>query len=188
MNGDEQVVFVCTGNLCRSPMAEALLRRRLADRGFGHVLVGSAGTRALFTGATDEARAVVREMGARLDDHRARRADRGVLHGADLVVVMTGDHVIDVVHEAPEIAARVFKLSELARLVGERGPRRPGESLVAYAERLADGRPERPWAASYHDPDVTDPMGETVDVYRSIAREIDAYLETIVPEVWPDPG
>lgn len=186
MSGErEHVVLVCTGNLCRSPMAEALLRRRLERRGVEGVDVSSAGTRAAWSGATEQARAVVAEMGGDLGSHRACRADCGLLESADLVVVMTADHVIDVAHECPEALDRVFKLTELVRLLGEHGSRRPGEPLRELARRLASGRSEKPWADSRGDPDVPDPMGESLAVYRDLAARIDAALSELVEGLRP---
>lgn len=179
----EHVVFVCTGNLCRSPMAEALLRRRLDEHGVEGVVVSSAGTRAAWSGATEVAVDVVEGMGARLRGHRTCRVDRGLVEASDLVVVMTADHVIDVVHEAPDAAGRVFKLAELERLTAQ-SPRRQGETLREYAARLAEHRSSKPWADSRDDADVADPMGESAEFYQRIASEIDGYLEAIVPRVW----
>lgn len=181
----DHVLFVCTGNLCRSPLGEALLRARLAERGVDDVRVSSAGTLGSAAGATSEARSVAEEMGGDLSGHRSRRLESGLVASADLVIAMTADHVIDLVHQAPSEADRVFKLTELARRAKEEGPRRPGESLRAYAERLGSGRSERPWADSRDDPDVTDPFGETVDIYRGIAVEIERSLAAVIEHAWP---
>lgn len=178
------MLFVCTGNLCRSPIAEALLRVRLEGRGAADVVVSSAGTLGFGAGATAEASVVAAEFGGDLDGHRARRLDAGLLESADLIVAMTADHVIDVVHQAPAAAARVFKLTELARLAPER-PRHPGEPLRDWALRLSGHRSDRPWADSLDDPDVADPMGETVETYRETARLIDGLLEPVVAGGWP---
>lgn len=181
----EHVLFVCTGNLCRSPMAEALLRRRLDERGTDAVAVTSAGTRAFAGAATGLAAAVAAEMGGNLGGHHATRAERGLLESADLTVAMTAGHVTDLVHEAPDLAHRVFKLSELARLAGEHEPRGRGESLTAYVARIGAGRSERPWIQSRTDADVVDPIGEGSTFYRRVAEQIDGLLDEIVPRVWP---
>ncbi|HLG00341.1 MAG TPA: low molecular weight phosphatase family protein [Acidimicrobiia bacterium] len=179
----DHVLFVCTGNLCRSPIAEALLRARLA----GHaedVLVTSAGTMAFASSATSDAELVAAEMGGDLSDHRARRLDPGLVESADLIIAMTADHVIDILHQAPSAAPRVFKLTELARLAAST-PRGDGESVREWAHRLGGHRSKRPWADSRDDRDVADPMGETVDFYRATAREIDALLAEVVAGGWP---
>lgn len=181
----DHVLFVCTGNLCRSPIAEALLRRRLADRGIVDVVVSSAGTMGLGSRATPEAREAAAERGGDLSEHRARRLDAGLVASADLVVAMTADHVIDLVYQAPDETSRIFKLSEIARLARDAEPRRLDEELRPYAERLSAGRSEKPWVDSRTDVDVDDPMGTTLDVYRETAESIDTLLGDLVDGAWP---
>lgn len=181
----EHVLFVCTGNLCRSPLAEALLRRRLEQRGVDGVVVSSAGTMAFGASATAEARQVAEEWGGDLRTHRAQRLDAGLIASGDLVVGMTADHVIDLVHHAPSEAPRIFKMAELARVAEAEEPRSPGETLRAYAERLGAGRPDKVWASSRSDLDVADPMGETVEAYRHTADHLDKHLTVFVENAWP---
>lgn len=183
--GAHHVLFVCTGNLCRSPLAEVLLRRRLEEREVDDTVVTSAGTWAGAAPAPREAQRVAQEWGCDLARHRARRIDSGLLASADLIVGMTADHLIDVAHQSPEAAPRLFKLSELARLVGHHEDRRPGEPLRDYAVRIGGGRPDRVWGGSHHDPDVADPFGSSAHVFHGVAREIDAYLEPLVAAAWP---
>lgn len=179
----EHVLFVCTGNLCRSPIAEAILRARLVAGGADDVVVSSAGTMGFSSAATPEAALVAGELGGDLTQHRARRLDPGLVESAAVVVAMTADHVIDILYRCPDAAPRVFKLAELARLGGE-SPRAAGEPLRAWAERLSTGRSDRPWADSRDDADVADPMGEPVEFYRGTAAEIDALLARVVEAAW----
>lgn len=133
-----RLLFVCSGNTCRSPMAEVLMRRALEDGHIEGVEVTSAGTDA-FTGeaASANARAAVGERGLDLAGHRARRLDRGLIEEADLILTMTSRQKDRVVSLVPRAIEKTFTLKEFVS--GERlDVADPfGQSLEAY-RRAAD--------------------------------------------------
>ena len=89
-----KLLFVCTGNTCRSPMAEALARRLAAERGLHDVAVSSAGTGALDgTPASDGALLVAMEQGLDLSLHRSRTLTRAIVDEADLILAMGPGHL-----------------------------------------------------------------------------------------------
>jgi protein-tyrosine-phosphatase len=85
-----EVVFICLGNICRSPYAELRLRRHLEEAGLDErIAVRSAGFIGPGRPSPDTARLVAEERGLSLDEHRARVLGREHLRGGDLILVMT---------------------------------------------------------------------------------------------------
>src|SRR5688500_10713138 len=107
------VLFVCTGNTCRSPMAAALLREAPASRGLEQVSVSSAGTGA-WDGApaSEGAYLVGLERGLDLSGHRARLLSRELVESADLILTMARHHRARV--DEPGGEGRVVVLGEHA--------------------------------------------------------------------------
>jgi protein-tyrosine phosphatase len=149
------IVFVCTGNTCRSPLAEALCKKALADRlgcspeelpahGF---LVRSAGLAALTGGqAAAEAVEAARELGADLGHHLSRPLTAELAAQADYLVAMTRGHLMTLTDQLPRQGVR---------------------------PRLLDPDGE----------DVPDPIGADQDTYRVCARRIRDLVDKLLPEV-----
>jgi protein-tyrosine phosphatase len=108
-----RVVFVCLGNICRSPMAERVAERAAADAGVTGVEFTSAGTISEeFNDPMDRrAAAALRERGYRYADHMARRITEVQIESADLVVAMEDTHLRSVLELAPD-PSRVSLLTD----------------------------------------------------------------------------
>ncbi len=110
----KRVVFVCTGNTCRSPIAEGVFRALLPRGRRESVEVFSAGTDAVFgVAATEEAVRAASEQGIDIRGHRSRPLTRELVFAADLVVVMSRRHAESVRREAPEAAGKILLLGDL---------------------------------------------------------------------------
>ncbi len=107
------ILFVCSGNTCRSPLAEAILRRMVAEAGRSDITVSSAGTGA-YDGApaSEGAYLVALESGLDLSAHRATLLDRDLIAQADLILAMSRGHVSRV--ERMGGAGRVHLLGDYA--------------------------------------------------------------------------
>src|SRR5829696_4266108 len=113
------VLVVCTGNVCRSPVAEGLLRAAMQTRFGGSApTVASAGV-AGWKGSKADAHSVesLAERGLDISSHRGRRLSRQDLPDAAVVIAMAYEHRDAVVTLAPEAIDRTFTLKELVRLL-----------------------------------------------------------------------
>lgn len=99
-----RLLFVCSGNTCRSPMAEALAKQAAMQLGISDLEIGSAGIAALDGApATPCAQRVMEKRGLSLRDHRSRSLSAGLAEGADLILTMTAAHVTAAARRAPDV-------------------------------------------------------------------------------------
>lgn len=110
-----RILTVCTGNICRSPLAEQLLRTELDDL---DVTLASAGTAALVGEPMDDrAAAYSRQLGGQPDQHTARELTVEQLRDTDLVLALSREHRRAVVELLPRASRFTFTLREFARLL-----------------------------------------------------------------------
>jgi len=165
-----RVLFVCTANQIRSPFAAAVAQRWATEHGMP-ITVGSAGSMEPDQPADEEMTGVARALGLDLSTHRSRRISPRILHRTDLIVTMTGRHVLEVVETYPPTRDRTLTLPEWANAVGTLGPipEWTPESVRAWAAAATDRPFDRLVSGDF---DISDPVGRPRRQYRRVAERI----------------
>jgi protein-tyrosine phosphatase len=180
------ILVVCTGNICRSPFAEGLLRQALEARfPEGGPTVASAGTSG-WEGSPahpDTLRAAL-ERDVDLSGHVARHLDRDHLEDADLVLAMAAEHRSAVRRMFPEWADRTFTLKELVRLLEALYPAAPTErfdpDLMRRRVAEADALRRSMGTVQGLDEDVVDPLGLSLETFRAVGWELAEWSDRLV--------
>lgn len=179
-----RILTVCTGNICRSPLAEQLLRRGLS--GVEGVSVGSAGTMAMVgDGMPPLAAALASRLGV-MDAalHRARQLDEQLVRDADLVLALSREHRRAVVQAVPAATRIAFTLREFAHLAASVGESDLAGAAAVSPDDSVRSRLRGAVAAvaslrgvvepleSVDDFDVIDPYGRAAAVYDESAAQL----------------
>jgi protein-tyrosine phosphatase len=149
-----RVLLVCTGNVCRSPMAEGLLRKMLREHNrHGEIVVESAGTFPLDgSPASTEAIETAAEDGVDIRGHVARSLSARLVDRSDLILTMEPGHIEDLVASFSGAGSKTFLLTLFGDVRGD---------------QLG----------------VPDPIGLGVETYRAVYRMIKQSLEAAIPKI-----
>jgi protein-tyrosine phosphatase len=179
-----QVLFVCTANIVRSPIAAALLEQRLEEMA-PDVEVVSAGLRETDAAMDDGALLALDRHGVDLRRHSSRSLDASMVDDASLVVGLEREHVREAVLLDPSSWPRTFTLKEIVRRGESAGPRRPGESIPEWIARVHGDRTQRDLLGADRIDDVADPFGGPPGGYEDTAEEIDDLVTRLAQLMWP---
>ena len=147
------VLFVCSGNICRSPMAIEYFRHAVAREGLAGITIDSAGTLGIEGArASDEAIEAMAEIGVDLSQHRSKGLTAEMFDVADIVVAMSHDHLVAMAHFFPEGHGERF--------------------LLRAFQASADPDP--------NPRDLDDPIGSPVEVYRERLTQIRSAIDNLV--------
>ncbi|WND59664.1 low molecular weight phosphatase family protein [Mycolicibacterium vanbaalenii] len=165
-------MFVCTGNICRSPMAERLTVLAASRLQLPGLLVSSAGTRAVVGRPMHpEAAFFIDSVGADSKRFVARQLTPRIAESADLILTMTREHRDDVLSRSPRLLRKTFTLAEASRLASQKNL------------HLADLAAGRPLLAGEELPDVPDPIGQPAAIFTAVGRQIAQLLPPILVAV-----
>ena len=167
------VLFVCTGNICRSPTAEALARRELARYPGVPLQVSSAGSHALEGNpAASRSMLAASTRGASLERHFARELTRRRVRSAGVILCMAAEHRPFVLSYDRAAANRTFLLATFARVAAEWDwlAGSPAELVALAAEhaRELDGD------------DIDDPLGQPAEAYAACAERLDGLVTPVI--------
>jgi len=168
------VLFCCTGNLCRSPMAEGLFRRRAEEAG----IPASVASCGLLEGGRPVPQQVLSVMGSRgidLGGHLSQPLTPDLVADSHLVLGMERQHVREAVVLAPGSLGRCFTLRDFVWRAQQVGPR-GDEALPDWLARVGEGRTTRELLGSDTLDEVPDPMGQAYAAYEAAAIELEALV------------
>lgn len=157
MAGPKQLLFICTGNICRSPLAHVYAVHRLGEIGRGDVVVASASTLGI-TGppAHELSIQVASENSLDLSQHRARPLTGFLLRESNLVLVMTEEHRYECVRQFKSGRDRV-------KLLGSFRPDTPDKAPAG---------------------EIDDPLGSDIDYFREIWGQIREGVDGLVEQLY----
>ena len=170
------VLFVCTGNICRSPSAERLASAYCDRVGIADFSAASAGTRAVIGHPVHpDAECVLRTLGGDASNFAAKQLTPKIASGADLILTMTRAHRDSVLELAPNTLKRTFSLAEAAHLVRTQG-----------AQTIADLANLRHKLVTSEVPDIVDPIGQSPDVFAAVGQQIADLLPPVLELCRPE--
>lgn len=158
----KNILFVCTGNTCRSAMAKGILEAYLKKEPelSEQYSVESAGTAVPCPeAASPNAVTVLKEQwGIDLESHRSRELSSQLVERADLILTMTRSHKDAVLLKYPQMASKVFTLKEYVL------DQKPFHSMEAFNYSL----------------DISDPYGMSLEIYKKCALEVKTAIDKLV--------
>jgi len=184
------ILTVCSGNICRSPLAEQLLRAGMAS--WPQVTLASAGTVGM-TGSpmTAQAEALSRQFGGDPSAHSARVLTAQHLTEANLVFAMSREHRRAIAELAPRAIRYTFTIREFARLISgvtdldlDEAAGLPADDIAGRFATLIDVAASQRGivspSASADDDDVVDPYRQSDDTYAESARQLVPAVDAVV--------
>ena len=174
-----RILVVCTGNVCRSPLGELLLRRYLERTS---ILVESAGTRGLPGHMIDPSSGrLLAGVGIDSDSFRSRRLTKDMTEPTDLILCFERGQRRDIVALAPSVVRRTFVLTEFAAMCGFCADHGMVKGLT-ISERILSVVGQAPLIRAHIDryEDISDPYGRDFEYFEQAADETNQAIRTML--------
>lgn len=173
-----RVLFVCTANVCRSPLAAGLMKLRAAHAG-APMKIASAGTLAEGVKSDPHVVSVLAEYGVDAAEKRSRLLTPELIANSHLILAMTITHARRVISESPEHRERVFLLREAVQLASSIGPRSDDMPVDGWL-RTMDAARTLSYASEDPGLEISDPIGKPRPVFVDLASELDQNLSWLI--------
>jgi protein-tyrosine phosphatase len=179
------VLFLCTGNLCRSPSAAMFLEQLVQLKGPQDMTIDSAGTMGAAGGTPSRLVKEGAAFGLDFTDHVPRHMDMEDIRTARLVIGMTRQHVREAILLDIPSFGKSFTLREFVRRGGGVGPRGAGIPLSEWLVKVHGARRHLDLVGQSAPDDIPDPMGGSSEDYRRMLIDVQELVRQLHTLIWP---
>lgn len=173
-----RLLFVCTAGRCRSPIAAALLEKRLEHLDSG-LVVGSVGLKVTGEPTPEIGISLMAERGIDLAPRRSTPITKEGVIEADLILGMTREHVREIVGLSPEAWPKTFTLKDFVRRIEQMVPPRRHQRLSDWLASVGEDRDPRDVLGSHPDDEVPDPFGQRAKAWERVIDDLDDLVSRI---------
>lgn len=176
-----RVLFVCTANICRSPMAAALFAKSAHAHDATDALAASGGFLEGGRAVHEHVTTILDTQGIDVSQKRSQRLSASLVDPADLILTMTSEHARGVVSQFPRSIERVYTLRHFGSVVT---PRARHDSTTEWLHAINDAN-RRAYLGDDILLDIPDPIGHPLKAFQGLAVELDSTISWIMDCAYP---
>ena len=176
-----RVLFVCTANICRSPLAAALFAKSAHAHDASDALAASGGFLEGGRSVHEHVASILEDKGVDVSQKRSQRLSAEVVDPADLILTMTSEHARGVVSQFPRSIAEVYTLRHFGSVVT---PRPRHESTLEWLDSINRSN-RRAYLGDDVLLDIPDPIGHPFKAFKGLANELENTISWILDCAYP---